>query len=272
MATCRNSYSDKVKKEEDDKVFPALCDEYYHSFCRQYGIDPVAENSTPKKGNKKAKNRLKTCESHSKYLTKITRRGSGRKISRDRHFPDTVTWTREFEAGMIERKRNLMGRVHDQLLNASRERNESYQDFLQFLDGNKTISRDRKVDFSWCVTSQRPELLRRDRDWNITMDKLLRIEKELEDSEDDDCFVPRKLFFFQVDTFKEAKASPAQGPRNRAVQRDAHKQKRTKTEKKSASKAPLMPSKKTDKPEQQKKSFTCNMKGMVLSFFGVRQR
>ncbi|XP_061181215.1 uncharacterized protein LOC133189840 [Saccostrea echinata] len=153
----------------------------------------------------------KSVKSHMKDPTRISRRNIGREISSGRHFLDTVTRTREFEIGMIERKKNLMGRVHDQLLNVLRERNESYQDFLQFLNGNKNIPRDRKVDLSWCVTSQRSELMRHDRDWNITMDKLLRIEKEPEDSEDDDCFVPRKLFFFHVDTFKRTFPDQVEG-------------------------------------------------------------
>lgn len=43
------------------------------------------------------------------------------------------------------------------------------------------------------------------------MDKLLKVEKEQDDDEEDDCFAPRKLFLFGIESFKP---TPAKEPWN----------------------------------------------------------
>lgn len=64
----------------------------------------------------------------------------------------------------------------------------------------------KKTDLSWCVTKQKPELTSGNRQWDISMDKLLKVENEQEEDEEDDCFAPRKLFLSGIESFKPTPA------------------------------------------------------------------
>lgn len=57
-----------------------------------------------------------------------------------------------------------------------------------------------KTDLSWCVTKQKPELTSGNRKWDISMDKLLKVEIEQEEDEEDDGFAPRKLFLSGIES------------------------------------------------------------------------
>lgn len=56
------------------------------------------------------------------------------------------------------------------------------------------------------VTKQKPELTSGNRKWDISMDKLLKVEIEQEEDEEDDGFAPRKLFLSGNESFKPTPA------------------------------------------------------------------
>eukprot|EP00105_Crassostrea_gigas_P029277 XP_011451183.2 PREDICTED: uncharacterized protein LOC105344953 [Crassostrea gigas] len=215
MATCIGYY-DEVEREMERRFFPReVIDEYQDSFYRQYGIIPntakplLSDLTRQKKQREDALSIEKVLNRVKEYFREIlkdSRKSIRSELLRGR-LPNHILVKAKKLLDMFKAKRNYLKKMRpEQFLTLLNDYNITTEYLRQYMLDKPKHSAKEKTDLSWCVTKQKPELTSGNRKWDFSMDKLLKVEIEQEEDEEDDGFAPRKLFLSGIESFKPTPA------------------------------------------------------------------